>query len=167
MLWGPYWPRSLTAFSCLLYRTYLFASMLVHGWHHLRPLDEGQCGKRRQRKSVEDFGNCAGLLALAEERSGCCKCRFCPRKCRICLAASRTPTRQPLFPSTSAKENGRHSSIQHGIQPSMSLQVTIPGRATIHGQQSRAVGCCSSDDRSQQTQRRKSDGTARRRLETA
>ena len=34
---------------------------------------------------VGDFGNCARLSALAEERCGPSKCRFCYGKCRFCL----------------------------------------------------------------------------------
>ena len=34
---------------------------------------------------VGEFGNCARLSALAEERCGPSKCRFCYGKCRFCL----------------------------------------------------------------------------------
>ena len=34
---------------------------------------------------MSDFGNCARLTALAEERCGYSKCRFCYGECRFCL----------------------------------------------------------------------------------
>jgi len=47
---------------------------------------------------VGDFGNCARLSALAEERCGPSKCRFCYGKCRFCLPHPDRLTRRAAVP---------------------------------------------------------------------
>jgi hypothetical protein len=41
--------------------------LLVHGGHHLRPLDEGDAATVQAKGVAEHFRNCARLLKLAEE----------------------------------------------------------------------------------------------------
>ena len=45
----------------------------------------GNAAAKQAKGVVGDFGNCARLSALTEERCGPGKCRFCYGKCRFCL----------------------------------------------------------------------------------
>ena len=60
--------------------------MLVHGWHHLRPLDEGDAATVKAEGVAEHFGNLRKVVDTGSRRSGHSACELCHGKRWICLA---------------------------------------------------------------------------------